>query len=435
MTTKIIIPNEYFSNAFAESVQSVDIDLNSRSQNISNAYVSLFENTEHESQSFFISDGLISSGELQRYNSKIERLESEKKSNSPRVLESLGTILVDDLSQEDEVVISSRATIYENFDINMIQPEESINSDDGINWHLDTLWGDSTPKYRGKSTRIGVMDTGIDASHPEFAGKNISFMEFDRSGFAISTKARDAGTHGTHVCGIAAGKTCGVAPDADLAVAAVLTTNTPSGMSGTLAQILAGYNWLIHSNHASNPNSISMCDVINASLGGRGFHPYLYSSVNTVFQLNRCLLIAAIGNNGRAGADNHGSPGNYDNVIGVGATNPNDIVTDFSDWGQEKNSGAYKPDLSAPGDMIRSAVPGGGYAYKSGTSMAAPMVAGAAALAIQKNPQWNFARKPKNLEKHLLNAVSKVTNNAPRNNSHPPTYSRIGTGRLDLSKI
>jgi len=433
MATKIIIPNESYLNQFPTARRDEDAG----NQSLSTSYISLFQDTPFERGSFFTTDGLATSDGVQFYESPASRISSENESNAPRVLESIGAILADDLSPEDEAVLQERATIYENFDINLIEPTDIGSASNVDNWHLDILWGNKAPDSTGRGVRIGIMDTGIDASHPEFAGKQISFMEFDQSGFAISNQPRDAGNHGTHVSAIAAGRTCGVAPDADLAVAAVLTTSSIGGMSGTLAQILAGYNWLAHSNHVpASSGTLSFCNVINASLGGTGFHPYLYSSVQTLLNLNRCLLIAAIGNNGHSGADNHGSPGNYDNVVGVGATDRHDIVAPFSDWGYEPNNVAFKPDLSAPGADIRSAVPGGAYAYMSGTSMAAPMVAGAAALALEKHGNMNFNKHPARLRRHLQQvAISKATNSHPHNNSVNPNYSRIGAGRLDLSRL
>ena len=77
---------------------------------------------------------------------------------------------------------------------------------------------------------------------------------------------------------------------------------------------------------------ISQCPILNASLGSPGYNPYLYSSLHVVRQVPAAQLSGAIGNGGRMGVNNHGSPGNYDVVLGVGATDQNDVVTDFSDW-------------------------------------------------------------------------------------------------------
>lgn len=232
------------------------------------------------------------------------------RSGTVQVLDGLNVYLVDDLEPEEQANLEGIADVLENIEIDMVQPLSSA-ADDGNAWHLDdtnasAVWNQG---FRGQGIRIGVMDTGIDPDHPEFAGKDISFMEFDISGFPTSTTPRDVADHGTHVAGIAAGATCGVAPDADLAVAAVLTTRGRNGQRvGHLAQILAGYNWLVHTNHDTT-GGISKCAVINASLGAPGYHDYLCSSVEMqLTTLRTSLLVAAIGNSGASGVDNHGSP-------------------------------------------------------------------------------------------------------------------------------
>ena len=350
-----------------------------------------------------------------------------------QVLDGLNAYLVEDLTAEERESIGETADVVENIEIGVVPPI-AVSSDEGGSWHLDNAnvsaaWGQG---FRGAGIRIGILDTGIDADHPEFAGKHISFMEFDASGFPVSTAPRDAGDHGTHVAGIAAGATCGVAPDADLAVAAVLTHQGEGGqLSGYLAQILAGFNWLVHHNH-SVAGTISKCPMVNASLGKTGFYDYLYSSVEMQFvTLRSSLLVAAIGNSGRSGVDYHWSPGNYDIAVGIGAVDAHGIAAPFSDWGLEKTHMALKPDLCAAGVAIRSAVPGGGYASKSGTSMASPAVAAAAALLIQKYP--GYARNPGSLKSALVALVDPSTTGDPRN--HAGGHSRIGSGRLDLTGI
>lgn len=352
----------------------------------------------------------------------------------PRVLEALDVALVDDPTPVQLERLSKLATVIENFEVPLVAPVSTKSQPAAYAprpWHLQTINAPAarTKGLTGKGVRIGIIDTGIDANHAEFAGKSISFAEYDASGFLISTTPRDADDHGTHVCGLAAGATFGVAPEAELAVAAVLTTKTPRGVVGYLAQILAGFNWISHSNHATT--GISQCPVINASLGGVGYNNYLYSSVVTIRQVPAALLIAAIGNSGRSGVNNHGSPGNYNNVLGVGATDPGDVVTNFSDWGEETTYSALKPDLCAPGLDVESAEPGGGTQRMSGTSMASPQVAGAAALLVQKSPA--LRRDPQALYNRLLRLVDTSPTTNPSN--HASGYSRIGTGRLDLTNI
>lgn len=131
------------------------------------------------------------------------------------------------------------------------------------------------------------------------------------------------------------------------------------------------------------------------------------------------------------GVDNHGSPANYDIAAGIGAVDDSGIVAPFSHWGLETKHMALKPDLCAPGVDIRSAVTGGGYARKSGTSMATPAAAAAAALLGQKHPAYR--RNPRSLRSALIALVDPSKVRDPANSA--AGFSRIGSGKLDLSLI
>jgi len=103
-------------------------------------------------------------------------------------------------------------------------------------WHLNAINIEAAraKNLTGNKCILGVLDTGIDASHPEFAGKTIWFAKFDAAGSITSNLPTDMGSHGTHVCGIASGKNCGFAPAADLAVAGVFN-QYPDGSIGSRA--------------------------------------------------------------------------------------------------------------------------------------------------------------------------------------------------------
>jgi subtilisin family serine protease len=244
---------------------------------------------------------------------------------------------------------------------------------------------------QGQGVKVAVLDTGVEASHPDLAGKIARFAEFDSKGNVSRTgvaNARDEGGHGTHVCGTIAGgresgRWIGMAPQCKLLVAKVLGKS-----GGTDEQILAGIEWAV-SNGA---------DVINMSLGGLSFEPDVldtYSAAIVAARSAGVSVIVAIGNDG---AQVTGSPGNDLFAVAVGASDVVDCIAAFSGGRTQviEKSNAIdpsdlpfvysKPDLCAPGVDVFSCSGKKSWAYESGTSMACPHVAGAAALLLSKTP-------------------------------------------------
>ncbi|HPJ11852.1 MAG TPA: S8 family serine peptidase [Caldisericia bacterium] len=254
-----------------------------------------------------------------------------------------------------------------------------------VDLELQSLWAQG---YTGKNVKIGVLDTGCDGSHPQLKGKIRDFAIIDRNGEAsISNVYYDTDNHGTHVAGIAVGgspdKPLGVAPEADLSVAVVI----PGG-SGTFSQIIGGIEWAMDPD--GNPETQDAPIALNLSLGMPGFVDF-WTPVFTNALNHNILIVSSSGNEGN-GITN--SPGNHPYVVGVGSYAYNRIPSTFSAgddnivW--ETSSilaGPYvKPDISAPGSMVYSSVPGNSYEYFSGTSMAAPHVTGAVAILKQVFP-------------------------------------------------
>lgn len=283
----------------------------------------------------------------------------------------------------------------------------------------------------GHGASIGILDTGIDGSHPEFVGRSISFMAFTKSGVAAPTvPCKDFESHGTHVAGSCVGRHAGLAPGADLSVAAVLTQKTPYGMQGMLSQIIAGLNWLSAS---AGPQGAGV-DIINASLGMLSQDPKqveaLYEAISRA-RTAGALTIAAIGNDGKLGYGNHHMPARFDNVVAVGAVDRHDQMADISSWGPAYSQGIaleqYKPDIVAPGVEIISSVPGGTYRSMNGTSMAAPQVTAAAGLLLQKDSTLRYDLN------RLAILLSTLT--VPLPASIKNDVRRSGSGRLDLRKL
>lgn len=207
------------------------------------------------------------------------------------------------------------------------------------------------------SVKIAIIDTGVQLNHPELAGKILpgyDYVDYDNI-------PEDGNGHGTHVAGIAASITnngvgiAGVAPLASIVPLRVLDNNG-QGTTGNVG------NGLVY---AAN-NGIQ---VVNLSLGGPTGEAFLQAAVQYAWDRG-AVIIAAAGN------DNTSYPivpASYPNVIAVASTNPSDLKSNFSNYGSWV-------DMAAPGDTILSTYLGGSYAYLSGTSMAAPHVAGVAAL-------------------------------------------------------
>lgn len=242
---------------------------------------------------------------------------------------------------------------------------------------------------RGKGVQVAVLDTGVNADHPDLAARVKKFAEIGSNGKVVRQgvkEARDEGGHGSHVCGTiaggrASGRWIGMAPEADLLACKVL-----GRMGGYDSQILAGLEWAI--THGA--------DIINMSLGGVSWEPDVldtYSGAILAAHNAGALVVAAIGNEGQ---QTSGSPGNDVFALGVGATDILDGVAAFSGGRTQviQNSSYLdpgslpfvysKPDLCAPGVDVYSCVGKGSWGYESGTSMACPHVAGAAALLLSR---------------------------------------------------
>ncbi|MGW7549310.1 S8 family peptidase [Streptomyces sp. NPDC054770] len=215
----------------------------------------------------------------------------------------------------------------------------------------------TSPGSAGAGVTVYVIDTGIRITQADFGGRasyGWDFVGNDRS-------AGDGNGHGTHVAGIIAGTRYGVAKKARVVSVRVLDDTG----AGTTAQVIAGVDWVTA--HARGPA------VANLSLGG--YHSaQLDTAVRNSIRAGVTYTVAA-GNDGLPAA--RYSPADVPQALTVGATDRADARAGFSDYGAAV-------DLFAPGVAITSdsAASDTGRATYSGTSMAAPHVAGAAALYL-----------------------------------------------------
>ena len=243
--------------------------------------------------------------------------------------------------------------------------------------------------YTGQGVIVGVIDTGVDLTHPDLADRVIATRNF------TSDVDDDIEGHGTHVSSIIGGSGAasngrykGVAPDVKIVVAkACAISGCPS------SSVIAGMEWAVIEKHAQ---------VLNLSLGGTdtpGVDP-MEAAVNRLSAEYGVLIAAAAGNSPRRPV---GSPASADAAIAVGAIDRNEQIAPFSSSGPRVGDKAIKPDITGPGVGIVAAwaantsseggIPmGDRYIAFSGTSMATPHVAGAAAILRQRFPNYSSAQ-------------------------------------------
>ncbi|WP_377266804.1 S8 family peptidase [Peterkaempfera sp. SMS 1(5)a] len=266
--------------------------------------------------------------------------------------------------------------------------------------------------YDGTGSTVAVLDTGIDADHPDFAGQIAATKDFTGDGM------NDVVGHGTHVASTVAGtgaasggKEKGVAPGAKLLIGKVLD-NTGSG---TDSEIIAGMQWAVDQ-HA---------DVVSMSLGTSApsdcSDPMSQAAAELAKNTHSLFVIAA-GNLGPRGST-VSSPGCVPGVLTVGAVDSADATAWFSSRGPVTGSHTLKPEIAAPGVDILAAKAGGrgddAYQTMSGTSMATPHVAGAAAVLHQAHPDWTAQQ----LKAGLVSAADAGV---------PGDVQETGAGRLDV---
>ncbi len=268
----------------------------------------------------------------------------------------------------------------------------------------------------GKDVDVAVLDTGIDQEHPDLDDRVAA-----ATSFVPDEEVADGHGHGTHVASTIAGtgdasdgKERGVAPGVRLHIGKVLNNEG----AGDESWIIAGMEWAARDQHAK---------IVSMSLGGDptdGTDP-MSQAVDQLSAETGALFTIAGGN---AGPSKYtiGSPGAADAALTVGAVDHTDTLAEFSSQGPRAGDGGLKPEITAPGVDILAArsqyAPGeGSYQLMSGTSMATPHVAGAAALLAAVHPDWTGAE--------LKNALVSTAHATPQYSPY-----EAGSGRVDVAK-
>lgn len=225
----------------------------------------------------------------------------------------------------------------------------------------------------GKGVVVAVLDTGCDTTHPELIKRVIGGRNFTSDYNEDPERYDDNHYHGTHVAGTVSASVnltgvAGVAPEASILVLKVLNGEGSGSYQGIIKAIDYAIGW-------RGPNGEKV-GIMNMSFGGPRDYAPLHDAIKRAITAN-ILVVCAAGNEGDGSghSDEFAYPGAYPEVVEVGAVDLNGALAWFSNTNSEI-------DLVAPGVDILSTFPRNQYAVLSGTSMATPHVAGAAALLI-----------------------------------------------------
>lgn len=343
-------------------------------------------------------------------------------------------VKADDQTIRNLALLDDVSKVFPNFKVSLANPVPSKASaksgrqEVGIaspsEWNINKIkapdvWNDLS--VTGTSTKVAVLDTGIDATHPDLAGKVEEFVEVDEYGKISTTTPRDTHWHGTHVSGTiaggdAGGTAIGVAPGTKLIGAIAL----PGG-GATFAQVMGAMQW------AADPDgdlgtTVDRPDAANMSFGGGELLAQMYEPIDNMVAAG-VVPVSAAGNWGPGSVD---SPADVPTAFAIGATDNTDTVGWFSGggevtWYDPPHEGTYiKPDASAPGVSVKSSVPNSSYGTYSGTSMATPHVAGAAALLRSLKPNLTVTQISRILQQSSVDLGEKAKD------------TRYGSGRIDV---
>ena len=257
-----------------------------------------------------------------------------------------------------------------------VNSDASVYNNPNYQYHIDLIktkeaW--SLVESKGNTTKVSVIDTGVDVKHEDLQKNLVSNSSYTQTVGGIKKQVvYDSDHHGTHVTGII-GATYGNG---------IGVSGVASGNNNNLAKIMVVGTSLDGENmytsdiiDAINYSKDNGAKVINMSFGGTGRDRAMEAAIRDAYD-NGIVLVAASGNDE---SNKFSSPSDFKEVISVNASNKYNKPVYWSDYGISK-------DISAPGYNILSTTPGNTYELLSGTSMASPIVAGVVALMLDANP-------------------------------------------------
>jgi subtilisin family serine protease len=320
--------------------------------------------------------------------------------------------VVDQIAKRDDVL-----RVYPNYGIELIDPVvenpdgESGNKDDieigVIAVRAPEVWDMG---ITGEGVLVATLDTGVDGNHPALAERWAGVADpryeghpewawFDpylnQNDFPYDNHGHGTHTMGT-VCGGAPGDQVGVAPGALWISAAPIDRG--GGIQGTVDDAIESFEWLVDpdGNPSTNWDVPDVCSNSWRLTTGHGYPPCddLFWCYLDACEAAGTVIIFSAGNEGYGGLGRPPDRATDDYrcfaVAAVDANDPSWPIAGFSSRGPTyctpDGSEAIKPDIAAPGVSVRSSTRGGGYGYKSGTSMASPHINGVVALMRQFSP-------------------------------------------------
>ncbi|HDZ42302.1 MAG TPA: peptidase S8, partial [Bacteroidetes bacterium] len=331
-----------------------------------------------------------------------------------------------ELSQNPNIEYAEPRYIYKMYDV----PDDPLYSDQ---WYLPKInASDAWDISQGDAdVVIGIIDTGVDWTHPDLAenmwtnagetgldaqgnNKRTNGIDDDNNGYiddwngwdfcgddgyTPDNDPMDTHGHGTHCSGMASA-----------------VTNNEIGVAGLgrncriMPIRVIYYTTLLYGPEGIVYAADNGCDIVNLSWGGDPPSSFLNDAIQYAHQ-SGTFVIAAAGNDDTSEKK---YPASYANVLSVAATDENDTKADFSSYGSSI-------DVSAPGNHMLSAMLDDSYAYMSGTSMAAPLVAGLAGLIKSQNPNWTNVQ--------IANQILMSADNIDELN--PQFIGMLGSGRIN----
>jgi len=354
---------------------------------------------------------------LAHFQQQVRALGISPESDHPSIIESPTGGLVLEMAPEiaEQIRQESYVQLCSDAVLSLIEPMEQQPphqlSSVSPTWHLDVIGLEAARKRgfkgTGKGVNIAVVDTGIDGTHPDLKSKLIRNAKLTDDGRTtlVTSDAEDTNGHGTSVAGLIVSDAFGVAPGANLT-----SYNTlPSGQ-GKLTDFVLALNAIARD---------SAIDIVNISAGLPGY----WSEMERAVENLRALGLMAVVATGNSGRNTSCSPGNLRGVLSVGASDRHEKVSSFSGSASlECRSHYYDvPDLVAPGEGVTTLERGGGYVQAGGSSFAAPIVSGIAALILEQRQTMNMFDLYEALIEGSTDALA------------PTSARRQGAGRVNVS--